>query len=145
MLQTFLRMGYICYPKNPAKYLYWIGLIFCNSFHPTTTNTSLRAFCNIFYHTFRFLSRAFVKLFSFLKKLLDSLKTLWYNSKQGGGRMARTKQLNIVVTYSNTSLVINDKGRDTSPRFELYDTATKEVKAKSNNPMDFDEIVRKKG
>ena len=59
--------------------------------------------------------------------------------------MARTKQLNIVVTYSNTSLVINDKSRDTSPRFELYDTATKEVKAKSNNPMDFDEIVRKKG
>lgn len=59
--------------------------------------------------------------------------------------MARTKQLNVVVTYKNTSLVINDKGRDTSPRFELYDTATKEVKAKSNNPIDFDEIVRKKG
>ena len=59
--------------------------------------------------------------------------------------MARTKQLNVVVTYANTSLVINDKGRDANPRFELYDTATKEVKAKSNNPIDFDEIVRKKG
>nr|DAZ25555.1 MAG TPA: hypothetical protein [Caudoviricetes sp.] len=28
----------------------------------------MRAFCNIFYHTFRFLSRAFVKLFSFFEK-----------------------------------------------------------------------------
>lgn len=59
--------------------------------------------------------------------------------------MARTKQLNVVMTYVNTSLVINDKGRGTNPRFELYDTAAKEVKAKSNNPIDFDEIVRKKG
>lgn len=56
--------------------------------------------------------------------------------------MARTKQLNIRVKYGNTSLVVNDKGSDKSPRFELYNIDTKEIIAKSNNPIDFDKYVK---
>ena len=54
--------------------------------------------------------------------------------------MARTKQLNIVVSYAGTPYVVNDLG-DKIPRFELYDTITHSVKFKSNNPMDFDKII----
>lgn len=55
--------------------------------------------------------------------------------------MARTKQLNVVVTYANTPWVINDKGETASPRFELYNKETKEVRTKSNNPLDFDKLI----
>ena len=57
--------------------------------------------------------------------------------------MARTKQLNIRVTFNGTNLVINDLGENKSPRFELYDTGTKQVIKKSNNPLDFDDYVCK--
>lgn len=55
--------------------------------------------------------------------------------------MARTKQLNAVVTYVGTSYIINDLGENKAPRFELYDTETHSVKLKSNNPLDFDKII----
>lgn len=58
--------------------------------------------------------------------------------------MARTKQLNIVLRFGGTSYVINDLGFGKSPRFELYNEATKTVEAKSDNPRDFDNIVWKK-
>lgn len=57
--------------------------------------------------------------------------------------MARTKQLNLVVRFSGTPYVINDLGHNKSPRFELYNEATKAVEAKSDNPRDFDNIVWK--
>lgn len=57
--------------------------------------------------------------------------------------MARTKQLNIVCTYKGTDYIINDLGFDKSPRFELYNTNTKEVVKKSNDPYDFDEYMCK--
>lgn len=55
--------------------------------------------------------------------------------------MARTKQLNAVVTYMNTSYIVNDLGENKTPRFELYNTETHSVKLKSNNPLDFDKII----
>lgn len=55
--------------------------------------------------------------------------------------MARSKILNTVVTYADTSYVVNDLGWQKDPRFELYDTSSKSVIAKSSNPTDFDEIV----
>lgn len=58
--------------------------------------------------------------------------------------MARTKQLNLVVRFGGTPYVINDLGFGKSPRFELYNEATKAVEAKSDNPRDFDNIVWKK-
>lgn len=58
--------------------------------------------------------------------------------------MARIKNLNIVVTYEGTHYVVNDKGIDKNPRFELYDLSTKQTIKKSNNPTDFDEYVYKK-
>ena len=58
--------------------------------------------------------------------------------------MARTKQLNLVVRFGETPYVINDLGFDKSPRFELYNEATKAVEAKADNPRDFDNIVWKK-
>ena len=58
--------------------------------------------------------------------------------------MARTKNLNIVVTYEDTPYVVNDKGADKNPRFELYNLFSKQVIKKSNNPTDFDEYVYKK-
>nr|DAG87329.1 MAG TPA: hypothetical protein [Herelleviridae sp.] len=57
--------------------------------------------------------------------------------------MARTKQLNIVVTFMGTPYVINDLGFGKTPRFELYNEATNAVEAKSNNPRDFNNIVWK--
>lgn len=57
--------------------------------------------------------------------------------------MARTKQLNLVVRFGGTSYVINNLGFGKSPRFELYNEATKAVEAKSDNPRDFDNIVWK--
>lgn len=59
--------------------------------------------------------------------------------------MARTKQLNLVVRFNGTPYVINDLGLGKSPRFELYNEITKTVEAKSNNPIDFDNIVWKEG
>lgn len=55
--------------------------------------------------------------------------------------MARTKQLNTVLTYVGTPYVVNDLGEAKSPRFELYNTETRSVKLKSNNPLDFDKII----
>lgn len=55
--------------------------------------------------------------------------------------MARTKKLNIVVDYVNTPYIINDLGEAKTPRFELYNTETKDVTSRSDDPRDFDEIV----
>ena len=57
--------------------------------------------------------------------------------------MAKTKQLNLVLRFGGTSYVINGLGFGKSPRFELYNEATKAVEAKSDNPRDFDNIVWK--
>ena len=57
--------------------------------------------------------------------------------------MPRTKSLNAIVTYVDTDYIIKDLGLGKSPRFELYNTATKTVAQKSNNPMDFDEFMKK--
>ena len=57
-------------------------------------------------------------------------------------KMPRTKNLNIVVSYGETGYVINDLGPDKSPRFELYYTPDKKTIKKSNNPLDFDDILR---
>ena len=62
---------------------------------------------------------------------------------KGSGVLARTKNLNIVVTYGNTGYVVNDFGPEKSPRFELYHIPTKKSIKKSNNPWDFDEILWK--
>lgn len=55
--------------------------------------------------------------------------------------MARTKQLNTVVTYTGTPYTVNDLGEAKSPRFELYDTETRSIKSKSNNPLDFHKFI----
>lgn len=55
--------------------------------------------------------------------------------------MARTKQLNVVLTYIETPYVVNDLGEAKTPRFELYNTETHSVKLKANNPLDFDKII----
>lgn len=55
--------------------------------------------------------------------------------------MARTKQLNTVLTYVGTPYVVNDLGEAKNPRFELYNTETNSVKLKSNNPLDFDKSI----
>lgn len=57
--------------------------------------------------------------------------------------MARTKNLNIVLTYGDTGYVINDFGPDKSPRFELYHIYDKKSIKKSNNPYDFYEYMVK--
>lgn len=56
-------------------------------------------------------------------------------------KMPRTKNLNIVVSYGKTGYVINDLGPDKSPRFELYYIPDKKTIKKSNNPLDFDDIL----
>lgn len=56
--------------------------------------------------------------------------------------MARTKELNIVVRYGDTGWMINDKGQSVSPRFELYNTKTRETLDKGNDPMKFDKHIR---
>lgn len=53
--------------------------------------------------------------------------------------MPRVKKINAVVTYDGTDWVVNDLGFEHKPRFELYNTKTKEILAKSNNPVEFDE------
>ena len=55
--------------------------------------------------------------------------------------MARTKKLRIVVDYVNTQYIVNDLGEAKSPRFELYNTETKDITSRSDDPRDFDEIV----
>ena len=57
--------------------------------------------------------------------------------------MPRVKNLNIVTTYGETGYVINNLGKDKSPRFELYHILTKKSIKKSNNPYDFDEYMLK--
>lgn len=57
--------------------------------------------------------------------------------------MARTKNLNIVVTYGDTKYVVNDFGPDKSPRFELYHIYDKKSIKKSDNPWDFDDYMLK--
>ena len=58
--------------------------------------------------------------------------------------MGRKKNLNIVVSYGSTGMVINDFGPGKSPRFELYDLINKISIKKSNNPYDFDKIILEK-
>ena len=58
--------------------------------------------------------------------------------------MGRKKNLNIIVRYGDTGIVINDLGPDKSPRFELYDLTNKISIKKSNNPYDFDKIMLEK-
>ena len=57
--------------------------------------------------------------------------------------MARTKSLNIVVTYGNTGYVVDDLGQNKSPRFELYHVPTKTIVKKSGYPPDFDSFMKK--
>lgn len=57
--------------------------------------------------------------------------------------MARTKSLNLKVRYGKSGYVVNDLGENKSPRFELYHVDTKTVKAKSNNPYEFDDYILK--
>ena len=54
--------------------------------------------------------------------------------------MPRTKKINTVVQYGNTSWIINACGNG---QFELYNTSTKQILAKSNNPLDFDKHIDK--
>lgn len=57
--------------------------------------------------------------------------------------MARTKNLNIVVSYGDTGYIVNDFGPDKSPRFELYHIPDKKLIKKSDNPWDFDNYMTK--
>lgn len=57
--------------------------------------------------------------------------------------MARTKILNIAVSYGDMGYVVNDFGMDKSPRFELYHIPDKKSIKKSNNPYDFNEYMAK--
>ena len=54
--------------------------------------------------------------------------------------MPRTKKINAVVQYGNTDWVVNNCGNE---QFELYNTITKQMLAKSNNPLDFDKHIDK--
>ena len=54
--------------------------------------------------------------------------------------MPRTKKINAVVQYGDTGCIINDCGNG---QFELYNTSTKQILAKSNNPLDFDKHIDK--
>ena len=56
--------------------------------------------------------------------------------------MARTKDLNIVVRDGDTGWVINDTGQSVSPRFELYNTKTRETLDRGNDPMKFDKHIK---
>lgn len=53
--------------------------------------------------------------------------------------MTRTKKICPVTQWGNTNWITNDCGIEKNPRFELYNTTTKEILAKSNNPNDFNE------
>lgn len=61
----------------------------------------------------------------------------------GGLDMPRVKKLNIKMTYGDTGWVVNDLGEDKSPRFELYNTNTKQIKARGSNPLAFDKLMFK--
>jgi hypothetical protein len=54
--------------------------------------------------------------------------------------MARAKKLNICVRLGDTGWVIS---RCDNGQFELYNTITKQIMAKSNNPMEFDKYTDK--
>jgi len=54
--------------------------------------------------------------------------------------MPRTKKINAVIQYGNTDWIINDCGNG---QFELYNISTKQILAKSNNPLDFDKYINK--
>ena len=54
--------------------------------------------------------------------------------------MPRTKKINTVVQYGETSWIINDCFNG---QFELYNINTKQILAKSNNPLDFDKHIDK--
>ena len=54
--------------------------------------------------------------------------------------MPRTKKINAVVQYGNTGWIINDCGNE---QFELYNIDTKQILAKSDNPLDFDKHIDK--
>lgn len=54
--------------------------------------------------------------------------------------MPRTKKISAVVQYGNTDWIINDCG---NRQFELYNASTKQILAKSNNPLDFDKHIDK--
>ena len=54
--------------------------------------------------------------------------------------MARTKKINAIVQYGDTGWTINDCDNG---QFELYNTITKQILAKSNNPLDFDKHIDK--
>lgn len=54
--------------------------------------------------------------------------------------MPRTKKINAVVQYGDTGWIINNCGNG---QFELYNINTKQILAKSNNPLDFDKYIDK--
>lgn len=54
--------------------------------------------------------------------------------------MPRTKKINAVVQYGNTGWIVNNCSNE---QFELYNTSTKQILAKSNNPLDFDKHIDK--
>ena len=54
--------------------------------------------------------------------------------------MPRIKKINVIVQYGDTGWIINDCGNE---QFELYNTNTKQILAKSNNPLDFDKHIDK--
>lgn len=54
--------------------------------------------------------------------------------------MSRVKKINAVVQYGDTDWIINDCDNG---QFELYNTSTKQMLAKSNNPLDFDKHIDK--
>ena len=54
--------------------------------------------------------------------------------------MPRTKKINAVVQYGDTGWIINDCSNE---QFELYNTITKHILEKSNNPLDFDKHIDK--
>lgn len=54
--------------------------------------------------------------------------------------MPRTKKISAVVQYGDTDWIINDCDNG---QFELYNTSTTQILAKSNNPLDFDKHIDK--
>lgn len=82
-----------------------------------------------------------------LKKVQQSLLTtesIWckigHKDSCGGISMPKTKRQ--VVQYAKTPYVIFDLGEGVANRFELYDTSTKKIVKKSNNPLTFDKFMR---
>lgn len=54
--------------------------------------------------------------------------------------MPRTKKMNATVQYGDTGWIVNDCNNG---QFELYNINTKQILAKSNNPLDFDKHIDK--